>query len=733
MNLENILKKVLLGGIFAIPLVVPFLVFNEMFFPFITGKNFFFRILVEVLLGSWAVLALLNREYLPKRSLLLGITVAFVAIIGLADFFGVEPFKSFWSNFERMEGFVGLLHVFGYFFLVVSFLHTEKLWTRFFQATLFASALMGVYGLLQIMGAFAINQGGVRVDGRFGNAAYLAVYTLFHVYIGAVFLSRNWREKLWRYVYGGVIILNLIILYLTATRGSILGLIGGVLITTILIAVFEHDNKKLKKVAIGTLVGVIVLIGGFLVAKNTSFVENSPVLSRFANISLQEQTTKSRFMIWNMAIEGFKERPILGWGQENFNYVFNKYYNPNMYGQEPWFDRAHNIFFDWLIAGGILGLASYLGIFAIALYLLWRKTELPFVEKSIFTGLFAAYFFQNLFVFDNLMSYILFFSILGYIHHASTDEREGFLKRFFAKFKKDPLPTKDVTTFVAPGILVVTLFVVYLFNFKLIATNTALLNAIQPQEEGPTKNLELFEKALSYGTGGSIEVREQLGQINTRISGLAGVDPAVSASFAQKTEEELRKQVELAPNNIRHLIFLGSFLSQVGRNEEALTTFEQARELSPNKQQIHFGIATVLLALERYDEALVVFKTAYELAPEYEEAQTLYGIGAIYAGNKALAEELLVPLYGTVLVPDTRFINAYATVGDIRSVASIWEALIEVNPENLEYRLSLAATYVQLGRRQNSITELEKIIEINPDTKDQIDFYINEIRAGRNP
>ena len=63
-----------------------------------------------------------------------------------------------------------------------------------------------------------------------------------------------------------------------------------------------------------------------------------------------------------MAIKGFIEKPILGWGQEGFNFVFNKYYDPRMYTQEPWFDRAHNTYLDWLIVGGALGLLSYLAI-----------------------------------------------------------------------------------------------------------------------------------------------------------------------------------------------------------------------------------------------------------------------------------------------------------------------------------------------------------------------------------
>ena len=69
MNTNKILRGVLLGGIFLIPFI-PFIVPGTFFFPFITGKNFAFRILVEILFAAWAILALANAVYRPHKSLL---------------------------------------------------------------------------------------------------------------------------------------------------------------------------------------------------------------------------------------------------------------------------------------------------------------------------------------------------------------------------------------------------------------------------------------------------------------------------------------------------------------------------------------------------------------------------------------------------------------------------------------------------------------------------------------
>jgi len=114
MNFSRVLRRIILGGVFLIP-VIPFIVSSELFFPFITGKNFAFRILTEILFASWLLLALRDVSFRPSFSWILTTIVAFVGIIALADIFGAYPEKSIWSNFERMEGLVTLIHLLLYF------------------------------------------------------------------------------------------------------------------------------------------------------------------------------------------------------------------------------------------------------------------------------------------------------------------------------------------------------------------------------------------------------------------------------------------------------------------------------------------------------------------------------------------------------------------------------------------------------------------------------------------
>ena len=59
MKTSNILKYFIYGCLFLIPFI-PLVVTSSMYFPFITGKNFSFRILSEIIIGLWGVLAVLD-------------------------------------------------------------------------------------------------------------------------------------------------------------------------------------------------------------------------------------------------------------------------------------------------------------------------------------------------------------------------------------------------------------------------------------------------------------------------------------------------------------------------------------------------------------------------------------------------------------------------------------------------------------------------------------------------
>ena len=228
MNSNTILRNLIFTGIFIIPFI-PFFVSQSMLFPFITGKNFAFRIIVEIIFALWVLLAIRHADYRPRFSWLLVAFASFAFIVGVADIFAVNSYKAFWSNYERMEGFITIFHLFLYFLVLSSMLHIKKWWDYLLGTWLASSVFMCLYGLFQLSGKITINQGGVRVDGTLGNATYLAVFLLFTIFFGIFLFVRSSKEsqKKFVWIFAPVLLLELVILYYTATRGAILGLIGG--------------------------------------------------------------------------------------------------------------------------------------------------------------------------------------------------------------------------------------------------------------------------------------------------------------------------------------------------------------------------------------------------------------------------------------------------------------------------------------------------------------------------
>ena len=704
-----------------------------MFFPFITGKNFTFRILIELLTAGWLILILLDSRYRPRWSWILGTFTIFIAGMFVADLLSANVFKSFWSNFERMEGFVTLAHLFMYFVIATAVLTKDALWSAFLNTSVGVSAVLGVMGLKELNDFFFKDLGAPRIDVTFGNPTYFAIYAVFHIFITLVLLLRYRGNDYVRYAYVAIVMLNIVMLVFTATRGAILGFLGGIVLTALIIAFLEKERPIFKKVAIGVVGAVLVLVACFFAVKDSDFARNTPVLSRFASINLDTTATTgtvvSRLMIWQMAMQGVAERPIFGWGQESFNFVFNKYYNPKMYKMEPWFDRTHNIVFDWLIAGGIVGALGYFSILFAVLYYLWwyRRDDHPMsiAERALWTGLLSAYFFHNLFVFDNLTSYLMYIVLLAYIHYRVTKDDEPMWSTF-------KMSESNIKIIVAPVVLVVVCTFIYYANLRSMSTAGYLVDSLRAQEGGLTRNLELYEIALAGEFIGSQEVREQFVQMATRVQ-RSDAPVELKTTFINRAREAMTEQIERIPNDTRTQLFMGSFLGNIGDSTGSLEYLQNARELSPKKQIILFEIGSRQINIGQRAEALETFKEAYELAPDFKQARDFYALSAVHNGKFDLVEELLVPEYGTIAINDDRFLRAYNTQGRHDVVIQILQKRVDDNPTNPQAYVSLAAGYLNAGNQEKAIELIEKAMEIDPRFKAQGEKFIEDIKSGNTP
>lgn len=738
MKYTSILRWVLLIGIASVPFI-SFIVagngplFPSLFFPFITGKNFAFRILVELLLLAYVILALKEPKYRPHSSFLMWTACGFALWMALATFLSVDGLKSFWSNFERMDGYITVLHTFVFFVITGAVLTAEKWWHAFFKVSVAAATIQGLYALLQVMGALSISsQSGVRTDTTFGNAIYVAVFMLFNIFITLYLLIRDRRSPWMQGVYGVALVLQSIALFYSQTRGALLGVVGGLVIVAIYIALrgTEPQWKILRMWSFGILGGIVVFTGLFFAFKDSSFIRNSPTLNRIASISLADKTTQARFTLWrDMAIPGAMEKPLFGWGQENFNYVFNKYYVPSMYGQEQWFDRTHNEFLDWLIAGGFPAFILYILFFVFAVWAIIRS-DLNVPEQAAFLGLLTAYAFSNLTVFHDLMSFVCFFIVLAFLHGLSWNP----LPRAMLWLK----PSDDRTISVlAPIIAVIILGGAWIFNAPALARAQTLIRALTGTELNTgvalstEQRIAIFKTALSQGDLGTQETVEQLFQFASNgIAGATNISPQAKQEayvFTHKTGDDL---LRARPNDARLELFMSVFLAQFGQYDESLQHLTKASEFSPKKQQILFQLGSTYLQKGDSVHALEVLKKAFELDPTYETARVLYAGAFYYAGKKAEGDAILKEGFQTVLYDNDQLLQIYTNTKQYDRIIGIWKIRVEADPKNADKHLALASAYFAAGDGVNTIAELKKVAEINPSMAAQAQSLITQIQNG---
>jgi len=231
----------------------------------------------------------------------------------------------------------------------------------------------------------------------------------------------------WLY-YAGVIFCLLVFLVVSQTRGALLGLTAG---AASFLAYLAFSNARLRKYAAAGIVILAVLAGTAFTARDFLTMHNIPG-QRLLHLDVGESPVVTRLWAWNSAWQGLQERPLLGWGPENFDTVFDKHFDPRRYvpgvTSETWVDRAHSILFDYLATIGLVGFAAYTGIFAV-FYVQFvqnlhhrpkgtgmKHPRSPYTQ-ALFFAVPVAYLVQGLALFDVLPTYLnlfLFLALSGY-------------------------------------------------------------------------------------------------------------------------------------------------------------------------------------------------------------------------------------------------------------------------------------------------------------------------------
>lgn len=742
---EKVILWTIKIGLLAITFL-PLYISTNMLFPFITGKNFFFRIIVEFIFALWVGLAIARPEFRPKLTSLFKAVTIFILVLFLADLFSPNPYRSFFSNYERMEGFMMLFHLYLYFLLLVSVLKERKDWLLFLHFTIGVSLVVGFVGLMQKLGLRVSFQGGYRVDSTIGNPAYLAAYLVFHAWF-LVMLARAFWQKIWlRMFYLAALVFELLIIYFTATRGALLALFFGAVMLLVMSIVYWQKLFPLavgyRKFAVGVLGVLIVLPVLFWQVRNATWLPTNSAFSRLASISLQDRTTQSRFSIWQMSFKGAMERPILGWGQENYYLVFQKYFDPKLYASEPWFDRSHNIVFDWLIHAGFLGLLSFFSIIVLAMTGLIRGIRSAGVfmwESTLLLIIFSTYLFQNIFVFDNLNTYLLFFASLAYAEFLIPRARgESVVKELATHVISRP---PAFAYAISGGFLLLVIFFGYSLHLQPMRASNALIRGLMLQQAKapPAQMQAAFQEAIAYNTFGTTEAREQLANVARSIIGNTQYSEEERKQFVTFAVEELKKELVRPAKDVKHLIFLASVLDRAVSFDpnyilEAENLVKEAIAISPRKQILYFELGQIYMIQGKTDQALEALTSAFELESSYPQAAVNLALVAQATKHPEIIEKVKSHINVEALDEDglTRIGTVYQQTQDFVFAKNVFARLIQVAPGNPRYQAVAAALFATVGEFDNAMKAADAAAKLDAAYASDAALFIQQIKDQLN-
>ena len=465
---ETALLWLIRFGIVAV-LLTPLVVTPSTLYPFVVGKALYSRTIIEVVVALWALLVVSKPQFLPPRSWLLGLLALGIVWSFVAACLGVSLQRSLWSDFQRMTGWIDAVHWLAFVVVVVSTFRDGAGIRSLLNLQLGVGLLVAVFAALMALSRslelpLPLPERELRrVGGLLGNSNFLGAYCIVNAFIALGFLVQSFgggvkRENghghsntaqpagtrlALRIFWSLVALTSLWAMATSGSFGAYAGLGVGSFVLT-LAYVWQARTAAARRFAI---VGVgVVLVAGllgagtmvrFIVTLPTdeasmgnyrAYREDTPVGSYVSNA--QRLSAVQRIEAIETGLEAALERPLWGWGPENFIVVWGRYVDKRAADLEI-HDSAHNKIVEEAATKGLLGLALYVALWvfvfvAVARNLRRGNGETAHRDDDVFlvfaSAALAASFAQSLTLFDSAtttLQQMLLFALVVHLRPSS--------------------------------------------------------------------------------------------------------------------------------------------------------------------------------------------------------------------------------------------------------------------------------------------------------------------------
>ncbi len=636
-NLPKFLNKVFEWGIliliFSLPLFFDLKTADSFFLP----KILFFRFSVLSLFFIWLIKSLLENKIKDDlknffRSSLTIALCAFIFSVSVSALFSLNRYLSFWGSYLRYNGLLNIFFLFGFFFLASSAARKDGFLKKIFWVASFSAGLISLYAIFQHFGLDFIDWQTrhdieARVISTIGNPLYLGGFLVMvmPLTLFLVFSEAKIQRKI---LFILIFICQVLTLVFTLSRSAWLAFI-----LSFFVFIFLYGILEKKKIIWRT--GLAVLI--FFIGAGMLFVLFSPAGSyarRWQSIfDFSEPTVAPRLLVWQSALEGIADSPVIGSGPETFIYVFNQLYPPKLTAwSERWFDRAHNLFLDLGVTQGFLGLISFLAVIGVFYFLIARfiKKSSGFSRSAILAlGVGTlAYLFQNQFSFNTPATAVYFYLFLGAVSGTAPEIVMSIQASNIKKWRK--------ACFVAVAMVLFTALTWQLIFMpwrvdRFFARGEVDLSLYEKSPHQNYYKLRIAENYFKLALG-EVEVPKKRIFLNEAEN--------ILKSIIAKDKFDLPAHLLLA-NLYR---FWGKEAAESG--SEAQEKFAKSEELfrasaalSPFRQTTYWEWAKLYLVKNETKLALEKYQIAINLAPEVGESYYELGRAYEFLGEKEKAEE----------------------------------------------------------------------------------------------
>ena len=733
------MNKKFVIGVFVLlvfsALLTPFWVFKDLLFPFVTSKAFYLRIVVELALPFYVYLVLRYKEYRPSLRNPLSISVlAFLFINFIAAIFGANVLRSFWGNFERMGGVFYTAHlVLLYFYVLLFGQISVRLFRAFLQGLLVIGGLVSFDGIMVWLthNHFLLNDPSYpRVSGSFGNPIYIASFLVIPVFIAA-FLAFN-EEIRWKKIgYWLLALMQTWVIFLSATRGAIVGLGIGIFIAAVLYIVL-NPIRKVRIWGSYAVLGFVVVLGLLFSFHNS--LPQGTTLRRVFN--LKDSNTEARLIQWKVALHGVGERPVLGYGPENYYVVSNQFYNPEIFQYDAsWFDKPHNYWIEVMVTSGILGFIAYAGILVFSLWSFWKgyKSEILSLEEfCVLVCGFIVYQIQNLFVFDTVAASVAFFAFCGmaaYIWFEATKTETA----------KKPLLGLDQTfSSVVFGIVgIAAIYLIVVCNAQQMSLGKDVNYGYAYASVDPATSQSYFDKA--FNSSFNFDPVQTANKYADLAIGLAGGGGKNATSTLQNAIDQEKKAIAVVPNDptawqeLCSLYLEYGLVTQTVMPQEAFDAAHTAINLAPRRPEPLIALSQLQLYSNDTQGAQATLEQEVQNTPGNLNAKMQLAIIYSYNGqtDKAvqLGESVLASGYQPRQAREVTWLaDIYMERHDINNSIRLYTLATQLDPNDFNSYWNLAQAYAQGGQKQTALQIAQQLLQKSPENATTIQKFIDSLK-----